>query len=249
MQSVFTPGQALRIVQYGKQYYGQIFSASGGSAPVVVINDSPPLQFRSGATGGCGVNIIGSGAGEATINVVNFIHYDLRNLSNNSQTPLGQTNYATLYAASANGPGEADRTELVRVQQDVNGNAVNGTEEIVAEYAVDLGFQITAVTGSTNGGCCDPLISTVQSGAAAFTNFTTSVFATGSQPELIRTVRVRLGVRSRESDRAAGTAQDTSAGPTQGLFRFNIGSGAEPFARVRTFQADVSLNNQRDILW
>ncbi|HEY4102398.1 MAG TPA: prepilin-type N-terminal cleavage/methylation domain-containing protein [Polyangiaceae bacterium] len=245
MQAVFAIGRTLRIVQYGRQYYAQILNATGGSNPVVIAdNNTPPLQFRSGSATGCGLDIIGSGAGEATINVVNFVHYDLRNLATNNQTPLGQSNYASLYTQSANGPGEAGRTELVRVEQGANALPINGTEELVAEYAVDLGFQITAVTNLTNGTSV-----AVQPGSATFTNFTTNVFGTASQPELIRTVRVRLGVRSRESDRAAGTTADSTAGPNQGLFRFNIGSGTEPFARVRTFQADVALNNQRDILW
>ena len=250
LTAVFGTGRALRFVQYGKQYYGQIISATGSpSAPKVTVNNAPQIQFRSGAQGGCGANIIGSGAGEGVINVVNFIHYDLRNLSanGNAQTALAQTNYASLYNASAAGPGEAQRTELVRVEQSVTGAPIEGTEEIVAEYAVDLGFQITAVT--TLQGCCDPLVTLVPPTAAAFSTFTGAVFGTSSQPELIRTVRVRLGVRSRESDRAAGIATDATATTTQGLYRFNLSAGAEPFARVRTFQADVALHNQMDILW
>jgi hypothetical protein len=248
LQTVFDVGRTLRFMQYGKQYYGQIATApTGGSAPVVTINNAPQIQFRSGAQGGCGVNIIGSGAGEGTINVVNFIHYDLRNLSTGAQTVAGQSNYASLYSASAAGPGEAQRTELVRVEQDVNGAPIEGTEEIVAEYAVDLGFQITAVTGIL--GCCDPTVSFVPATAASFNSFTGAVFGTANQPELIRTVRVRLGVRSRESDRSADVAADTAAPATQGLFRFNLGTATEPFARVRTFQADVALNNQMDVLW
>jgi len=248
MQGVFGSGRALRFVQYGKQYYGQIVTSNGGNAPSVTINNAPQLQFRTGAQGGCGANIIGSGAGEGTINVVNFIHYDLRNLNpngGNAQTSQAPLDYATLYSQSAAGPGEAQRTELVRVEQDVTGTPINFTEEIVAEYAVDLGFQITAVTAVT--GCCDPQVAPFAPGAAAFGTFTGPASVAGNQPELIRTVRVRLGVRSRESDRASGIGATPPA--TQGLFRFNLGAGAEPFARVRTFQADVVLNNQVDVVW
>jgi len=97
------------------------------------------------------VEIIGSGAGEGTINVVNFIQYSLRNLSAapqgapGAQTVAGKTNYASLYTNSANGPGEAGRTELVRVEQTVAGTPIEGTEDVVAEYAVDFGLQVTAV--------------------------------------------------------------------------------------------------------
>lgn len=249
VQAVFgtVPGRALRFVQYGKQYYGQVIASNGGTAPKVTVTNAPQIPFRGGPQGSCGANIIGSGAGEGTINVVNFIHYDLRNLSTNAQTPQAPLDYASLYSQSAAGPGEAERTELVRVEQDVTGTPLNGTEQLVAEYAVDLSFQITAVTAIN--GCCDPQVSLIAPGSADFARFTGPVALGNNQPELIRTVRIRLGVRSRESDRGAGIGATPPA--TQGLFRFNLGAvaGPEPFARVRTFQADVVLNNQADVLW
>jgi hypothetical protein len=243
MQALFATGRALRFTQQGKQYYGSIVGATGGVSPTVTINSSPPLQMRSGAATSCGVEPIAMG----TLNLVQFIQYSVRNLATNAATPQGQTDYASLYANSAAGPGEAQRTELVRVEENVDGTFNNGTEEVVAEYAVDLGFQITAVTGVT--GCCDPTVSVVLPSAGTFPTFTGNVFNTANTPELVRTLRVRLGVRSRESDRAADITADVGAGQTQGLYRFNVGSGAEPYARVRTFQADVALANQMDVLW
>jgi type II secretory pathway pseudopilin PulG len=253
VQGVFAKARALRFVQYGKQYYGQIVSATGGNAPSVTINTTPPVQFRSGAVG-CGAEIIGSGAGEGTINVVNFIQYSLRNLSNSpqgapgAQTATAKTNYASLYTNSANAPGEAGRTELVRVEQDVTGTAIEGTEEITAEYAVDLGFQATAVTIL---GCCDPTVTAIAPGTTAFATFTGDAFDVNVFPERLRSLRVRLGVRSRESDRPADIGSDADAGADRGLYRFNIGSGVgtDTFARVRTFQADVALYNQLDVIW
>jgi type II secretory pathway pseudopilin PulG len=244
MQTLFATGRALRFVQAGKQYYGSIVGATGGAAPTVTINSAPPLQMRSGGANSCGVEpIIPS-----TLNVVNFIQYSVRNLSTNALTAQGQADYASLYANSAAGPGEAQRTELVRVEEAVDGTPMTGTEEVVAEYAVDLGFQITAVTGTGITGN-DPTLGVVLPTAGAFSTYTGDVFNTANTPELVRTLRVRLGVRSRESDRAAGLTADVGAGQTQGLYRFNVGSGAEPFARVRTFQADVALSNQMDVLW
>jgi hypothetical protein len=55
---------------------------------------------------------------------------------------------------------------------------------------------------------------------------------------------VRLAVRSREPDREANTVA--------GGFRFglNVGGGSGgPFARVRTLQADVMLNNNSNATW
>lgn len=255
MQTLFAAGRALRFVQYGVQYYGTILSANGGTSPKVTVNGNPPLQMRSGSGVGCGIEIIGSGVGRGTINIVNFIQYSLRNLSASPQgVPGAQTTtatnaYASLYSNSAAGPGEAGRTELVRVELNDAGNPMADTEELVAEYAVDLDFQITAVTALT--GCCDPTVTSVPSTSTSFATFTGLASTAGSTPELIRTVRTRLGVRSREGDRPAGVADDTGATQARGIFRFNVGDNttADSFARVRTFQADVALYNQLDVLW
>ncbi|MEI9951105.1 MAG: prepilin-type N-terminal cleavage/methylation domain-containing protein [Pseudomonadota bacterium] len=241
MKAVFPLLRTLRIVQNGKQYYGQIVGAAGGAQPTVTINSQPPVQFRSGSLIGCGLsNVVGSGASTPTINVVNFIQYAVRP----PQTPTAIAGYQNLFTNSADGPGEAGRTELTRVELDIEGHVLDRTEEIVAEYAVDLNLQVTAVTSIT--GCCDPNLAVLSPGDPLFNTFTGPSFGTGNTPELIRSVRVRLGVRSREADRTAAVANPAA----QGLFRFNIGSGtAETFARVRTFQADVALHNQADILW
>ncbi|HKO47411.1 MAG TPA: prepilin-type N-terminal cleavage/methylation domain-containing protein [Polyangiaceae bacterium] len=241
MNATFPALRVLRIVQNGKQYYGQIVSAAGGVQPTVTINSQPPIQFHSDNPL-CGLREIGSGNAVSTINVVNFIQYAVRP----PQTPLAIDGYRNLFANSSDAPGEAGRTELTRVELDLNGQVINGTEEIVAEYAVDLNLQVIAVTSFTGASLTDPNVSIVSPGDAQFGTFTGPVFLTGNTPELIRSVRVRLGVRSREGDRT-----ETLSNPaTQGLFRFNIGSDiAEGFARVRTFQADVALHNQASVVW
>jgi hypothetical protein len=242
MAGVFAAGRALRIVQNGRQYYGQIIGSSGGAAPTVTIGPAPAIQFRSGSAIGCGLEEVwGSGASVATINVVNFIQYQL----GTPQTPVGQASYQDVYASADGGPGEAQRTELMRLELGIDGVPIPGTEEIVAEYAVDLSLQLTAVSAIT--GCCNPTLAVVTPTDPLFPVFTAPVFgAANNTPERIRSVRVRLGVRSREGDRAATVTNPAG----QGLFRFNLGTGnSEAFARVRTFQADVSLHNQADILW
>ncbi len=249
LSSVFASARALRIVEYGRTYYGQITAAVGGAAPTVSINALPPVQLRSGSPIGCGLHYPDSGTAIATVNVVNFIHYDLRNLAANPQTATGQNTYASLYSNSAAGPGESGRTELVRVEQDINGQAVPGSEEVVAEYAVDFNLQLSAVTGVV--GCCDPQLTVIAPADARFSTFSGPSFGAANTPELIRSVRVRLGVRSREGDRANDVASGGNNGA--GLFRFNLGSGGagttDAYARVRTFQADVALHNQADVLW
>jgi hypothetical protein len=169
---------------------------------------------------------------------VNLIRYDVRHLASNDP------DYAALFAASAGPgdaglPGESDRTELIREELDpTDGSAIAGTREIVAEYAVDLNFQFTAFTNN--------VMETHDS--SEFGDF----FLSGEDPlgavqnvERIRSVRVRLSVRSREADRATDVA-----GGLSGLYRIGLGAGGgAPFARVRTFQADVALHNQSDLTW
>ena len=255
MQGVFPALHALRIVQSGHIYYGQIVSADGAPAvPSVTVNAQPPIPL-SGTESGCGLIWPGSGAETATINVVNFIQYDIRSLVNNAQTQEAKNTYATMFAKEQGALGESDRTELVRVEQDINGDAIAGTEELVAEYAVDLNVTVTAVTGILNPTSPnpDPTLATIVPTMAQFATFTGSTYGTASTPELIRSVRVRLGVRSREPDRKT----DLDGGAGNALFRFKVGDPPgtqflEPpdtFARVRTFQADVALHNQSDVLW
>ncbi|HEX2672771.1 MAG TPA: prepilin-type N-terminal cleavage/methylation domain-containing protein [Polyangiaceae bacterium] len=241
MKAAFPSGRVLRVVQNGKQYYGQIIDATGGGAqPTVTINQQPPIQFRSGSAIGCGLSdVVGSGASTPMINVVNFIQYQVRP----PQTPTAIAGYKNVFTNSADAPGEAGRTELTRVELNIDGQVIDGTEEIVAEYAVDLNLQLIAVTNRTD--CC-PNLTLLSPDDPLYPTFTGPVFNSLNTPQLIRSVRVRLGVRSREADRSATITNPAG----QGLFRFNIGSGTtETFARVRTFQADVALHNQTDILW
>jgi hypothetical protein len=243
MDGAFPATRALRIVQYGRTYFGQITGATGTPGLLTVtVGASPTIQSWDGNP--CGLKLIGSNT-LATINIVNFIHYDLRNLSSNAQTTQAKATYASLYSDSAAGPGEAQRTELVRIEQAANGNAIVNTEEIVAEYAVDFDIQVNAVTSFTG---VDPQVNTIASTDARFGTYTGPTFLAANMPDRIRSVRVRLGVRSREGDR-----DNTVANPTgNGLFRFLLGAGpgtVDAYARVRTFQADVALHNQADVLW
>jgi len=239
--SVFPIGGAIRIVQNGRQYYGVVSASSGGNDPLVTISNAPPIKELGEPP--CGLNILGSAASMATINTINFVRYQL----GTPQTVTGKANYQPMYAASNLGdaaPGEAGRTELIRVEQDLAGADIEGTEEVVAEYAVDFNLQITAVTSFTGP---DPTLAVIPPSSAQFATFTGATFGSpNTTPELIRSIRVRLGVRSREGDRATTLPNPTGGG----LFRFDLGTGnADAFARVRTFQADVFLHNQADVTW
>jgi hypothetical protein len=249
MKAAFPAKHALRIAQGGHVYYGQIINAVGSpGVPTVWVNAQPPIQIWDGSKIGCGLVVPSSGSEYPTINVVNFIQYDVRNLATDAQTPEAQTAYAAMFANST-APGEDTRTELVRVEQDITGAPIAGTEELVAEYAVDFNLQITAVNGGGPTGV-DPGLATYTETVGDFARYTGATFNSATTPEWIRSVRVRLGVRSRQGDNG-GVIIPTP--PSSGLFRFNFGSGGaggeSTLARMRTFQADVALHNQADVLW
>ncbi|MEP7052688.1 MAG: prepilin-type N-terminal cleavage/methylation domain-containing protein [Pseudomonadota bacterium] len=246
MQTVFPALHALRIVQNGRAFYAQIVNASGGAKPTVVVNSQPQIQM-AGNGAECGLTT-GAGASMPTINVVNFIQYDVRSLVTNAQTAVAQATYAKMFQKESVAPGEASRTELVRVEQDITGAPIPGTEELVAEYAVDLNLQVTAMSGPSLNGIDPAPLATYTPSMAQFASYTGTTYGTANHPQWIRSVRVRLTVRSREGDRDS----DVPNGAGNALFRFNLGAGGgatDSFARTRTFQADVALHNQADILW
>jgi hypothetical protein len=229
LASVFPPGRVIRTVDdAGLQYFGVVNAVAGGPNPSIVLNGAPPPVAAGGAAG-CGINGFATGS---YINVVNFVSYQIKDLQAD-----GNARFQPLWAQSAGAPGEATRTELVREELDAAGTDIEtlggATTELVAEYAVDLGFSVTAQLPGANN------LVEVQPGNANFpTIFAANPLNIGA-PERVRAVRVRLSVRSREADRDAPIPG--------GLYRFRLPDGA--WARVRTFQADVALENQLDVRW
>ena len=247
--SVFAVGRAVRIVdRRGHQHYGLIQDASSGASgtqPTITLAASIPLRYRASATGElCGIVANETGA---TINVVNFIRYDVHKMVDDGDT----SPYNALFAARTGTYGETERTELVRGELDpahASGTALlTGTpEELVAEYAVDFELEPTAVTTAPGP---DPTLTQLPSSNAAFATYTG---ATGTA-QRIRSVRVRLGVRTREGDRQANVPASADVAP--GTYRVLLGTegsgvyAQERWARIRTLQADVVLNNLSGVNW
>ncbi|MCB9588681.1 MAG: prepilin-type N-terminal cleavage/methylation domain-containing protein [Polyangiaceae bacterium] len=236
LNSVFQPGRALRIIdESGKQQYGTITGTSfNAGQPVVSLSQSPQLILRQGGSQQCGFKGLETGA---RANVVNFIRYELRNMT-------GDAAHAALFAdTNAAVLGDSSRVELVRYEINTAGNQIQGTQEIVAELAVDLAFSIRAVDVDTDLN---------QSYANALSPIGTAAApSAGGRPERIRVVRTRLSVRSREADRA-GQATPPNGVPNE-LYRIALNPSAtaanQRWARVRTIQADISLPNLMGTTW
>jgi hypothetical protein len=218
ISNVFTVGKIVRVVDRGgRMQFSSISAVTGSPRPIITL--ATAVQSLGGyGTGG-------------SLNVVNILRYQIRDLQ-----AEGNARWAALFAASAGAPGETSRTELVREELNAAGQVIAGTSDIVAEYAVVLDL---TVSGQLVAGV-PSLVRTVPSDG----NFTTffQASAVGDRPQGVRSVRVRLGVRSREADRPSNISGAT------GIYRFKVGAN-DGWARVRNFQADIPLTNQMGVQW
>jgi prepilin-type N-terminal cleavage/methylation domain-containing protein len=245
MAQIFKAGRMLRILDGTGHYeFGAIESYAINSAGQMVVNlkATPAITFRRPATA-CGVEGLGVGM---QANVVNWIRYEIRDLQ--KAPPAG---YKPLFATSATAPGDQTRRELVRVELDYDGKEMSDSIELVAEYAIDLKFGLTVISGFKNTTNADPALAQYPIGDPKNYEYTYEV-SSGSPvndkaPHRVRGVRARLAVRSREGDRAASIPPPSSA-PPGSLFRYGI-PGDGGFARARTLVADISLPNLASITW
>jgi hypothetical protein len=218
ISNVFTVGKIVRVLDRGgRMQFSTVSAITGSPRPIITL--------------GTAIQGIGGNGTGGSVNVVNIVRYQIRGLQAD-----GDARWAPLFSASAGAPGEASRTELVREELNAAGQVIAGSSDIVAEYAVDLDLSVSGqLVANTSG-----LVRSVPGD----TNFTTffAAAATGDRPQGVRTVRVRLGVRSREADRPANITGGT------GVYRFKVGAN-DRWARVRNFQADVALPNQMGVQW
>ena len=129
---------------------------------------------------------------------------------------------------------DADRTELIREELSPAGTVIDGTQELISEYAVDLRFRITVQPNPLN-----PLTQVEDANLYTWAG-TQAQRVAGRGPQFIRSIHSWLSVRSRAADR--NSTISVASGP---LYRIALGAaGAGPYARVRTVQSRVALNNQ-----
>jgi pilin/secretion family protein with methylation motif len=232
LATVFPPNRALRILDdAGHVQFGTIASVAGGPNPSITLETEPNVQFRAlNTTSKCGIR----GLGNDFVNVVNFIRYDIRSLEDVLTLPgLGGPSY------------ESGRRELVREELDVTGSPIAGTLELVAEYAVDLGFSLFVAADDSS-----PLTRVAGGAVAQYAGDPTGLSA-GNGPQLIRAVHAWLSVRSQEADRTSGLSLTTTA-PGPSMLRISVNPTdptQPPFARVRTLQSTIPLNNQARATW
>jgi hypothetical protein len=116
--------------------------------------------------------------------------------------------------------------------------------ELISEYTVDLGFSLLVSQGTSG------LLPISPANVSQYAG-TPGKLAAGTGPQHIRAVRFWLSTRSQEADRD-GQLPYTAAVPGPTLLRMSMdptNPALPPFARVRTLQTTVPLNNQATIAW
>jgi len=245
LTTVFQPGRIIRIVdQKRKHEYEVITSASFpvGGKPVVTTDGR--LAHEGDGISACGFEGFGIGT---QANVVNIIDYGIAEVSTH---PVYKE---TVYSEAGYALGDETRTELIRREvlisdQDPPAIENDPAAEIVAEYAVDLRFGVWATNPGSGVTYLAPSTAAIDTRMALQANYAPGVRPSG--PESVRSVEVRLAVRSREIDRRDNT--DTTNPVLDGgfMFRYQIpGEAGLGFARVRTLLADVALPNQGGEAW
>jgi prepilin-type N-terminal cleavage/methylation domain-containing protein len=232
---VFRAGRALRIVDdAGGVQFGTIASVAGGNDPSITLAATPALQFRGGSGQKCGVR----GHGNDFVNAVNFVRYDVRDLS-------GVAQFSGMFPANRGPTYEATRRELVREELDTGGVPIAGTLELVAEYVVDLGFSLLV---SPSAGA-----QLTRVAPANLSNFAGDPNSTGLNrgPQMIRAVHAWLSLRSQEADRSTSLSLPAlGIGPNRLRISLDPTSSAlPPFVRVRSLQSTIPLNNQMRATW
>jgi hypothetical protein len=232
---LFPTGRALRLLNLDTGTF-QVSTITGtgivSSDSFVYLSPSPVLNIAGQR---CGLR------GTTLVNVINIVRYRLVNVKDSS----GFSSYAPLFQTGSQ-PFESNRLELIREELSTSGTPIASTQEVVAEYAVDLRFALTTIANTTTStftavGFNNP---TLVQAVAGPTNLATS------SPQSIRAVRARLSVRSREVDRQEDVSASTNVAP--GLYRIKLTDSTTKhtgFARVRTLQSDIAIPSHLELRW
>jgi len=225
LQQIFATGRILRILTpTGKQIFGVIGGLTAvGNSLAVQLMPAPTVPTvalnNNGYEGDCNYCLV---------NPISIVRYELQSL-------VGSAAYGALVApVAASATGDDLRTELVRVELDQSLQPILATQELVAEFAVDLKFGISTVdqpaSAVTDLAIADPANPLVYS----------------TLPDRVRSVHVRFSTRARAPDRDV----DLPGGPDGRKHRLRITAAGKPaFVRMRTLYSEVALDNLMRAKW
>jgi hypothetical protein len=233
LAQLFPPLRAIRLLNIDTGTF-QVSSITGtrvdGAEAYVDLSGTPALNLTGQR---CGLR------GTTLVNVINIVRYRLRTVKSNPD----YDDYQHLFA-TGNQPYEDNRMELVREELDTASSVIAASREVVAEYAVDLQFGLTAVNNTSS------VFPTVFTDTAEVTTIAAPTNIPNARPQDVRAVRARLSLRSREVDRAEDITPGANIAP--GLYRIQLTDSATKatgYARVRTLQTDAVLASHMEIQW
>lgn len=241
---VFRPNQLLRVITpEGNEQYLTITGvdhATDLSLTTRIEVKATGDLYTAGGDGGnggypCGVRALCT---DCLVNPVNVVRYQVSSLGPNE-------NYEHMYADKHVGQfydDEKNRLELVRVELEASGGEVPDSQELVAEYVVGLDFGIHVANLNGAGTQLD-FYTADRPEYEDYAGLPQANNIVG--PQLLRGLRTRLSVRSRQADRRAASAVDTGTAP----YAFQLDANPPRFARVRNIQSDIALNNLYGITW
>ncbi|XXU67765.1 prepilin-type cleavage/methylation domain-containing protein [Sorangium sp. So ce1097] len=250
LSDIFQEGRFLRISRPNQRHiYAVIDHMEPGN--LVYLKSPPGVPTRDDVPD-CGLPLTGA---HAWVSVISRVRYDIRSLVGK------ETSYRSLVTPISPAlTGDNGRTELVRVELDDEDQEKPETLELIAEYAVDLKFGISALQADKTQQRTNPQITRYPIAAtdnAAVYEIAAANYQPGARPEDVRSVQIRLSTRTRAPDRNVSF----QVGPDGRRLRFLIPGvvsgvnslidavppGAPPvFARMRTLYADVALPNQAE---
>jgi prepilin-type N-terminal cleavage/methylation domain-containing protein len=240
----FVVGGIVRLVdQEGRSSFGVVSGIDeSGTKPRISVSGTPKVAKReTQTTCGCTGLCVG-----ALVNPVSIVKYNLRRIDTGLYPRFAgmfpKANVNGSKPIQFKGEVEPDRTELVRVEVDVDGKERTDTLEVVAEYAVDLKFGVTRTELSTNVNQTPNVVRYPIGEKRVYEK--TNATSNAGTPQYTSAVTVRLSTRAPMPDRTVGLPKTTDGG----LLRYDLGSDLG-FARVRTLIADVYLSNQAGVSW
>jgi prepilin-type N-terminal cleavage/methylation domain-containing protein len=225
-----------------------------GGQPFVAVDITPPGAILTPQlTGGLG-GVSPTTGGQAHVNPVQIVRWEIINVSKEP------AQYQALGGQSLPGTLDPDKYDLVRSYVDAQGNRINGSMEVIAEYAVDLAFAFSVENGAPNNPAIAPamLSFAFDDTTNANQNWADDVSQVpATRPQRIRLVRARVATRAAQPDRSLSIAVNTPTGmPSQNyLYRYCLVKPCDKaddtprWARMRTLTTEVAIPNQSQVYW
>lgn len=234
--------------------------------------------WKTSDTGGLG-GVGGFAAGLVTVSPLQVVRWDIQTPAQLAATaPTASAAY--MYNQTGAGVNDPSDFLLTRSYLDFSNACSAGapcpvdplTTEVVAEYAVDMKFGLT-VDSYLNPACSsfpcptaapqypqNPLLNYALDAVIATNPYaaqTAVAYTPNIGPQRVRSVQVRLGMRSPFGDRGVTLAPEVLPAPASAsyLYRYKLDAtalhyqAATAFARVRESTTEVNLPNQARFYW